>query len=123
MSFSNKITLCKQYLLTYVHLCQLQSIQLFMGTPVNPSALDYHIHAVQHITKAGIRYPALQNEIYCLILQQMFGQDNIGLRASQGLCHTCFSSFTHAFSFLFILKLFANARTLNVCSVYYGNLI
>ena len=66
-----------------IHCCQGKvphSIQLFMGTPVNTSALDYHIHAVQHITKAGIRYQSLQNEIYCLILRQMFGQDNIGLR-------------------------------------------
>jgi len=47
-----------------------KSIQLFSTTPINETAVDYHISLAQDIIKTCLTHPELQTEIYCQLIKQ-----------------------------------------------------
>ncbi|XP_057315067.1 pleckstrin homology domain-containing family H member 2-like [Hydractinia symbiolongicarpus] len=47
-----------------------KSIQLFSNTPINETAIDYHISLSQDIVQVCLTYPELQTEIYCQLIKQ-----------------------------------------------------
>lgn len=54
----------------------LQSVQLFVSTPLSPLTLDSHIAAVQHVIGTCLRHHQLQSELYCQVLRQLAGHED-----------------------------------------------
>ena len=54
----------------------VQSVQLFMTTPLDPLGLDYHIACLQSLMGTCLSHAHLQDELYCQLLRQLSGHTN-----------------------------------------------
>ena len=62
-----------KFVFTFLIFCYIllsQSIQLFSTTPVNETAIDYHIALAQDVLQNCLNHAELQTEIYCQLIKQ-----------------------------------------------------